>query len=170
MTMSEERPAPHPPYHPAVLIATWFGTGRLPVAPGTWGSLAALPFAWIIAWLFGPRLLLLAAFLLFFIGWWAASRVVRASAVEDPGSVVVDEVVGQWLTLGLALVLAPSSVAVYIAGFVLFRIFDVAKPWPARWIDQHVKGGLGVMADDVAAGVYAAIALLLLVTIRKLIG
>jgi len=160
-----DRNAPHPgpvqgrtPPDPATVIATWFGVGLLPLAPGTWGSLAALPFAALIAWLFGARALLLAAVVLFFIGWWAAHRVVRTTGVEDPGSVVVDEVVGQWLTL----VVTPPDVTAYVAGFLLFRVFDVLKPWPARWLDQHVGGGLGIMADDIAAGFYAATALLLL--------
>jgi phosphatidylglycerophosphatase A len=159
--MEAARPAPHPPYHPAVLIATWFGAGRLPLAPGTWGSLTALPFAWIIAWLFGPRLLLLAAVVLFPIGWWAAGRIVRASGREDPGSVVVDEVVGQWLTL----VVTPRDLTAYVAGFLLFRLFDIVKPWPARWIDRKLGGGFGIMADDIVAGFYAATALLVLLLI-----
>jgi phosphatidylglycerophosphatase A len=158
------------PYHPAVVIATWFGIGRLPLAPGSWGSLAALPFAWVITSLLGPRALLLAALALFLLGWWAAGRIVRVSADKDPGSVVVDEVVGQWLTLGLAFVLAPQSVAIYVAGFLLFRLMDIVKPWPARWIDQHLGGGLGIMLDDVVAGFYAFIALLLLEVMRRLLA
>jgi phosphatidylglycerophosphatase A len=143
--------------HPARVIATWFGAGLLPFMPGTWGSLAALPFAWIIAWLFGARALLLAAAALFFIGWWAAAQVTRASGIEDDGSIVVDEVAGQWLTL----VVTPPDLIAYGLGFVLFRLFDIAKPWPARWADQTLGGGFGVMADDVVAGFYAATALLL---------
>jgi phosphatidylglycerophosphatase A len=143
--------------HPASIIATWFGAGLLPFMPGTWGSLAALPFAWIIAWLFGARALLLAAAVLFVIGWWAAAQVTRASGVEDAGSIVVDEVAGQWL----ALVVTPPDLIAYALGFVLFRLFDIAKPWPARWADETLGGGFGVMADDVVAGFYAATALLL---------
>jgi phosphatidylglycerophosphatase A len=143
--------------HPASIIATWFGAGLLPFMPGTWGSLAALPFAWIIAWLFGARALLLAAAALFVIGWWAAAQVTRASGVEDAGSIVVDEVAGQWL----ALVVTPPDLIAYALGFVLFRLFDIAKPWPARWADETLGGGFGVMADDVVAGFYAATALLL---------
>ena len=156
--MSTLEPKPPAPFHPAQVIASWFGVGRLPWAPGTWGSLAALPFAWAITALFGPRALLLAALALFFLGWWAAGRVVRLSAAKDPGSIVVDEVAGQWL----ALVVTPPSIVPYVAGFLLFRVFDIVKPWPARWIDQHVGGGLGVMADDMVAGFFAATALLLL--------
>jgi phosphatidylglycerophosphatase A len=155
--MSTIEPKPPAPFHLALVIASWFGVGRLPWAPGTWGSLAALPFAWAIASLFGQRTLLLAALALFLLGWWAAGRVVRVSAAKDPGSIVVDEVAGQWLTL----VVTPPGVVPYVAGFLLFRLFDIVKPWPARWIDQHVGGGLGVMADDLVAGFFAATALLL---------
>jgi phosphatidylglycerophosphatase A len=165
LTMPEESRTAHPaPYHPAAVIATWFGVGRLPLAPGTWGSLAALPFAWLIAWLFGPRALLLAALALFLVGWWASWRVLRVSTEKDPGSIVVDEVAGQWLTL----VVAPRMALAYGAGFLLFRLLDIVKPWPARWIDQHVGGGLGVMADDMVAGFYAATALLVLLLILGL--
>jgi phosphatidylglycerophosphatase A len=143
------------PFHPATLVATWFGVGRLPFMPGTWGSLAALPFAWIIAWLFDWRGLLSAAALLFVIGWWAAALVSRATGVDDDGAIVVDEVVGQWLTL----VVTPPDLRAYALGFVLFRLFDIVKPWPAGWADEHLGGGFGVMADDIVAGVYAAIAL-----------
>jgi phosphatidylglycerophosphatase A len=159
--MSEAARGGSPRFHPASLIATWFGSGLLPWAPGTWGSLAALPFAWAIASLFGERALLLAAAIVFFIGWWAAHRVARDSGIEDPGSVVVDEVAGQWL----ALVVTPPSWVGYIAGFLLFRLFDITKPWPARWFDRHVGGGLGIMADDIAAGFYAATALLVLLLV-----
>ncbi|MGO8914424.1 MAG: phosphatidylglycerophosphatase A [Stellaceae bacterium] len=159
--MSEApRPAPAR-FHPAPLIATWFGAGLLPWFPGTWGSLAALPFAWAIAGLFGARALLIAAAGLFFIGWWAAHRVARDSGVADPGSVVVDEVAGQWLTL----VVTPPDALSYVAGFLLFRLCDIVKPWPARWIDRHVHGGFGIMADDIVAAFYAATALLLLLLV-----
>jgi phosphatidylglycerophosphatase A len=150
----------------ATLIATGFGIGRLPFAPGTWGSLAALPLAWVIAWLFDWRGLVVAATLLFLIGWWAAALASRASGIEDDGAIVVDEVVGQWLTL----VVAPTNIAAYLMGFVLFRIFDIAKPWPLQRVDEHVRGGLGVMADDIVAGVYAAITLLLILWILWLLG
>lgn len=155
-------PPPEPEhFHPATLIATWFGAGRLPWVPGTWGSLAALPFAWAIAGLFGARALLIAAAVLFVIGWWAAHRVARVSGIQDPGSVVVDEVVGQWLTLAIT----PPDLLAYVAGFLLFRLCDIVKPWPARWIDRNVHGGFGIMADDVVAAFYAATALLVLLLI-----
>jgi len=144
-----------PLWHPASLIAYWFGAGLIRVAPGTWGSLAALPCAWLIAEGFGQLGLLIAAALLFPAGCWAAGRVGHASGVADDGAIVVDEVVGQWLTLTVA----PLNPLAYLIGFLLFRLFDIAKPWPVGWADRRLHGGFGVMADDVLAGVYAALAL-----------
>ena len=145
--------------HPASLLATWFGAGRLPRAPGTFGSLAALPLAAALAWLGGPWLVLLAALALFGLGVWASERYMAAYGVHDPAAIVVDEVVGQWLTLALL----PVTPLAYLLGFVLFRILDMAKPWPADWIDRRMTGGIGVMLDDVVAGIYAgALGLVLL--------
>lgn len=145
---------------PAFVLATWFGSGCLPGVPGTWGSLAALPFAALLAWLGGPWTVLLAAATVFALGLWASARYIAASGIDDPGPVVVDEVVGQWLTLAF-LPLTPMS---YVVGFILFRIADVAKPWPANWIDRSVAGPWGVMLDDVVAAIYAGAGALILVT------
>lgn len=135
------------------LIASWFGAGFLPWAPGTWGSLAALPFAWAIL-LFGGKLWLLAAAIaVFIVGCIAADRATRAGTERDPGWVVIDEVAGQWLTL-LAL---PLSLAGFAIGFVLFRLFDIWKPWPVRWAERRYSGGFGIMIDDVLAALYAVI-------------
>lgn len=139
--------------HPAFLIATWFGAGLLPRAPGTWGSLAALPFAWALAWWGGPMALAAATVVVFLVGWWAAAVYVRRTGRQDPGEVVVDEVAGQWLTL----VMVPPDPLLYLAGFALFRLFDIRKPWPVGWADREIGGGLGVMVDDVFAGLYAAV-------------
>ena len=146
-----------PPTHPAALLATWFGSGLLPWAPGSWGSLAALPFAWVIMTYTGASGLLVAALVVFAVGCWAAGRVAQASGVKDPGFTVIDEVAGQWLTL----VVAPLDPLFYLAGFLLFRLFDIWKPFPIRHIERNVPGGLGIMADDVAAALYAALALLI---------
>lgn len=143
--------------NPWVMLATWGGSGYLPKAPGTWGSLAALPFAWILYQWSGPQALLIAAALVFAIGVVAADRYMALSGEHDPGPVVVDEVAGQWLTLSMV----PLDPAWFVAGFLAFRLFDVVKPWPIRWADQRVKGGFGVMFDDVLAGVYALLLLLL---------
>ena len=152
-------PADLPFRHPAMLLATWFGSGLLPGAPGTWGSLAALPFAWLIAMEFGPGGLLAAALVAFVVGCWAADAVAKAGRANDPGFVVIDEVAAQWLVLAAA----PTHLLAYAAGFVLFRIADIVKPWPASWADRRVHGGLGIMLDDVFAAVYAGAVLLLLV-------
>ena len=141
--------------HPAALLATWFGAGLLPWAPGTWGSLAALPFAWFIRDGFGAVGLAVAAAGIFVAGLWAASVYARRADEADPAVVVIDEVAGQWLVL----VAVPPDLVLYGIGFVLFRIADIAKPWPASWIDRTVKGGLGVMLDDTAAALYAGAAL-----------
>lgn len=142
----------------ANIIATWFGAGRLPGAPGTWGSLAALPFAWAIEAGFGAPGLVAGAAAAFLLGWWAADQCERASGVKDEGSIVIDEVAGQWLTLAAA----PFDVTGYALGFLLFRLFDIAKPWPVRWADRRLGGGFGVMADDILAALYAALILALL--------
>ena len=151
--------------HPASLVATWFGSGLLPVAPGTWGSLAALPFAWLIL-VWGGRLwLLAAAALAFAIGWWATARYMRASRAKDPQEVVVDEVAAQWLTLVLAV---PGIWWHWVLGFALFRLFDIVKPWPANVIDRGGTAG-AVMGDDVAAAVYALAVFALVVYGRRLL-
>jgi phosphatidylglycerophosphatase A len=147
--------------HPAHLIATWFGTGCLPKAPGTWGSLAALPFAWAIASYGGSVALLVAAGGALAAGIWASGVMERATGAKDPGKIVIDEVAGQWLTL---VPVAPDPL-LYLIGFLLFRIADIVKPWPASWCDRNLSGGVGVMLDDIAAGAYAAVALYLIAEI-----
>jgi phosphatidylglycerophosphatase A len=143
---------------PAVLLATWFGSGLLPIAPGSWASLVALPCAALLVWLGGPLLIILASAAVFVLGIWAADSYMAATGVHDPAAVVVDEVVGQWLTLALV----PPDPVVYALGFLLFRALDVIKPWPANFVDRSVTGGFGVMLDDVVAAVYAAAALWLI--------
>jgi len=136
----------------AKILATWFGAGLLPKAPGTWGSLAALPFAWIIVSTGGVAALAVATAVVSAVGWWAADRYVRQTGVADPSEVVIDEVAGQWLTL----LVVPADLWFYLAGFALFRLFDIRKPWPVSWADRCLPGGLGVMVDDIFAGLYAA--------------
>jgi phosphatidylglycerophosphatase A len=141
---------------PAGWIATGLGSGLSPVAPGTAGSLAAL-LPWLalreLPW-FAVLAVIAAVFVL---GVWASNRVIARLHVSDPGCIVIDEFVGQWLAL-LPLLFAPRAWLWLIAGFALFRLFDVWKPWPVSWADRNIKGGLGVMLDDVFAGVLAAIA------------
>jgi phosphatidylglycerophosphatase A len=149
-----------------VLLATWFGAGLLPIAPGSWASLAALPFGWAIVSLWGVAGLGVAAALAFIVGWWAAATVAKASAIKDPGAVVIDEVAAQWLVL----LAAPPAPLPYALAFLLFRIFDIWKPWPARWADRHVEGGLGIMLDDLFAAIYAMLLLLVLLAIGGAFG
>ncbi len=137
---------------PAKAIATWFGVGLLPKAPGTWGSLAALPFAWLIAAYAGQLWLLAASAVLIAIGTAAAQAYGRAKGVADAPEIVVDEVAGQWLTLTVV----PPDLLLYAIGFVLFRIADIAKPWPANLVDRRLKNGFGVMLDDMVVAVYAS--------------
>ena len=144
--------------HPAYLIATWFGAGNLPIAPGTWGSAAAVILAWFIVTLWGPIALIAATVIVTVVGIWAAEVYCRHSPDSDPGPVVVDEVAGQWITL----LAVPADLVFYVIGFFLFRLADIVKPWPASWADSKVPGGLGVMLDDVFAGIYAALVLFLL--------
>jgi phosphatidylglycerophosphatase A len=136
--------------HPACLLATWFGTGLLRPAPGTWASLVALPFAWIIVYAGGPFALAIATVAVFALGCWAAGVYEQASGGKDPGVVVIDEVAGQWL----ALIAAPLDPWYYLAGFVLFRLCDITKPWPANWAERRFNGGLGIMLDDIMAALY----------------
>lgn len=141
----------------AAIFVTWFGAGWLPGAPGTWGSLAALPFAWLILRYGDPGLLAFASVGLFALGVWASDVAARETRTVDPGWIVIDEVVGQWLTL----LAAPFSVVGFAAGFLLFRLFDIWKPFPIRQLERRLDGGFGIMADDVLAAVYAAAVLIL---------
>lgn len=152
--MAEQGPPPPPPHlvrQAATLVATGFGAGLLPKAPGTWGSLLALPLAWAIRAEFGVEGLSLAIMILFVVGWWAAALYDRLSERKDPGEVVVDEIVGQWIVL----LAAPLEILHYALAFVLFRAADILKPWPVNLADRKMGGGLGIMFDDILAALYA---------------
>jgi phosphatidylglycerophosphatase A len=145
-------------WEPSTAVATFFGTGLLPIAPGTWASAVALPFAWIIQSIGGWQALLTGALAVGLAGWWASARYVARTGREDPSEIVIDEVAAQWLVLCVV----PVSIVPYFVAFFMFRVFDTLKPWPASWADREVEGGAGVMLDDVFAGAYAAITLVLL--------
>ena len=134
----------------ARVLATWFGCGFIPFAPGTAGTLAAVPVAVLWQPYGWPARL---AFLLILTGAaiWAAGRVERILQVEDPSQIVIDEVAGFLLTM----LLLPVSWLTLFLGFVFFRLFDILKPFPVRMLEKRFKGGWGVVADDLAAGVYA---------------
>jgi len=133
----------------AKLVATGLGSGYSPIAPGTAGSIVGLLLFLPLAGLAWP-VQLAATAVLTLVGVFAAGRVARVVERKDPGLVVVDEVAGQWITF-LALPVTPVTA---LAGFLLFRVMDIVKPWPARDLER-LPGGLGIMADDVAAGIYA---------------
>lgn len=193
--------------HPAFLIATWFGVGKIPFAPGTFGSLAAFPLFIASHYLLClgnsettfNYIYMLFLSILFIIGQFASNIYMRKTNSQDPGEIVIDEVVGQlvvWFaafsaiapTIGLFDILYGASTAhsqqatveslhelfttpaflssyiitllpTYLVGFIFFRIFDIWKPFPIKWCDNNIKGGFGVMFDDIFAAVYAAIAL-----------
>lgn len=152
---------------PGILIATWFGSGYLSPAPGSWGTLAALPFAWLIMQ-FAPAVWLIpASVVLFAVGTWSANRFDALTAGHDASEIVVDEVVGIWLTLGIMALAAPPTWKSWIAAFLFFRVFDILKPFPINLIDRHLGGGFGVMLDDALAGVYAGMAGILLMMLMK---
>ena len=139
---------------PAGWIACGFGSGLVPKAQGTVGSLAAiLPWLWLRHLPLAQYVLVIA--IVFVVGTWACEQAGRRLGVDDHRALVIDEFVGQWIALVPAL-LGPWWLV--LAGFVLFRVFDVGKPWPIAWLDRRLKGGLGVMIDDVVAGVFAAVA------------
>jgi len=147
------------PWH---FIAFGFGSGAMRKAPGTWGSLVGLAFVPLLQllphWGYGLILLLGSLF-----GFWLCGKVSRDLGVHDHGGIVWDEIVGIWITLWLA----PPGWPWLLAGFLLFRLLDILKPWPISWVDRRVHGGVGIMLDDLLAG---AGAWLLLQGLLRLLG
>jgi phosphatidylglycerophosphatase A len=139
---------------PVHALAFGFGAGLAPRAPGTAGSLLALPVYLLLAPLAAPLYLALLAILLL-LGVWATGRCERELGVHDHPGIVFDEIVGQLI----ALFLAPTQWTWLLIGFGLFRLFDIWKPWPIRWLNRRVAGGWGIMLDDVAAGIAAVLCL-----------
>jgi phosphatidylglycerophosphatase A len=144
-------------------LACGFGSGLAPIAQGTFGSLAAL-LPWLLLRHLPMPFYLAVLMVGFVIGVWACDIAGRALGVDDHRSLVWDEFIGQWIALIPLLIpsLLPTRLSIWwllLAGFALFRLFDVWKPWPIRWLDRRVKGGMGVMIDDVIAGIFAAVAL-----------
>lgn len=137
-----------PPWHPARIISTGGYVGYLPGPAGTWGSLVALVPAWFIREWTGETGLAIAAAIMTVVAIWAADLYASARDMKDPGSVVADEFAGQWATL----VLVPNDLTLYVIGFLVFRVLDILKPWPASWADRNLPGGFGIVVDDVIAG------------------
>ncbi len=149
----------------AVGIATVGCLGFVRVAPGTWGSVAGLLLSYLVRTLAPPGAELFVILAMAVVGTWAADRSERELGRKDPGPVVVDEVLGMLLTLALL----PMSMPAAIAGFLIFRAYDVAKPFPAARLEQ-APGGLGIMLDDVVAGVYANLTLRLALALAGAAG
>jgi phosphatidylglycerophosphatase A len=136
----------------SALIATLGGLGRVPAAPGTVASLTALPFAWLLMHYGGTPALLTATLIAAVIGTWACNAYARAANEPDPSECVADELAGQWLTCAFA----PVSPAGLLLAFLLFRLFDVLKPWPIP-LAERLEGGIGIMADDIVAALMAGV-------------
>ena len=120
----------------------------LPKIPGTWGSILALILWYVLLASLELWLVLSVCVVTFLLGWYASHRITSRNRLGDEPQIVVDEIVGMWI----ALVAIPNTWWIAILAFLVFRFFDIAKPWPIAWVDRHIKGGLGVMLDDVLAG------------------
>ncbi|MES9905643.1 MAG: phosphatidylglycerophosphatase A [Sedimenticola sp.] len=140
--------------NPIHLLAFGLGSGAAPKAPGTFGTLAAVPL-YLLMQPLSPPVYLLLVILLFGLGVWLCDRTSKDLGVHDHGGIVWDEWVGFLMTLWLA----PTGLGWLVAGFILFRLFDILKPWPIGWLDRQVPGGWGIMLDDLLAGLYSFILL-----------
>jgi phosphatidylglycerophosphatase A len=149
--------------HPAHVIAFGFGAGLSPVAPGTVGTLVAWPLAWALGAVFAPAVLALLAAVFFAIGVWACGATARRLGVADHGGMVWDEMVAFLLIVAIV----PRALDWQAAAFVLFRAFDIAKPWPIRELERRFAGGFGVMFDDLVAAGYT---LFVLSMLKRLLG
>lgn len=139
---------------PTMLLAFGFGSGLAPKAPGTFGTLMAIPFWWLLQGL-SPAWYLAVVAAAAVLGCYLCGAASRKLGVHDHGGIVWDEMVGYWLTMFMA----PAGWVWALYGFVLFRLFDIAKPQPIGWADRRVHGGIGIMLDDILAAVYAALVL-----------
>lgn len=134
-----------------VLLATWFHVGRLKPGSGTWGSLMAIPVGFAIAYFGGITGLVLAIIGIIWIGIKTSDSYGKKTGETDHQGIVIDEVAGMWI----AAIPAEKNIIFWILAFILFRVFDIIKPWPASYFDKKKRGGMDVMMDDIIAGVYA---------------
>ena len=141
-------------FNPIHLLALGFGSGAAPKAPGTCGTLVAVLIYWPLSQL-SPEHYLLMLLVTSVMGIYICGQTAKDLGVHDHGSIVWDEFVGFWITMFAA----PVGWVWVVVGFVLFRFFDIIKPWPISWIDKRITGGFGIMLDDVIAGVMAAVML-----------
>ena len=146
----------------ALGFACWFGVGLMPIAPGTWGTLAAVPLVWVLNH-FGEFWEAIGLIILVPMAIWSSGLAERHLGRNDPSEVVVDEVAGFLLTLFLL----PLNWVTLSLGFVLFRFFDIAKPFPIRRVEKKVRGGTGVVLDDLLAGFYANLSLRIILVLLE---
>lgn len=153
----------------ASILATFFGTGLSPKAPGTAGSFSTLPLAFLTAYFFGRNGIIIAVIISFFIGVWAIHQITKNSDDKDPSKVVIDETSGQLMSFVLVAnylyeTFNAKTIVIYLLGFALFRLFDIVKMGPVKWADTKIKNAWGVMLDDIFAGIFASIVLMLIVS------
>ena len=141
-------------FDPSLMLSTWFYSGLLPFAPGTFGSIAALPFAWLIMEHAGKMGLANATLIIFVIGLWASKKYMQETGKTDPGEIVIDEVVGQWMVC--LLIVDNNHIGQYFIALLCFRVFDIMKPWPISVFDKR-HDAYGVMMDDVVAAIMGAV-------------
>ena len=143
-------------------LSSFFGLGFVPKAPGTFGSLAAIPLVIFLRWAGYSRAIILGVLVIFIIGFLVSLIALKYSSSQDPSFIVIDEVAGQSAVFILPSILFPVHnyfPVVYLAGFLLFRLFDIWKPWHVGFVDKNIKGAFGLMLDDLVAALYATIIL-----------
>ncbi len=140
--------------NPVHFLSLGFGSGLAPLAPGTFGTLMAVPLVWIMSGL-PIEFYVLITLLAFSMGVYFCGATAKALGVHDHGAIVWDEIVG----LMISMIAVPMTWQWMLAGFLLFRLFDIIKPWPIKWADRHLQGGFGIMFDDVLAGIFALLVL-----------
>jgi|TARA_A100001015_G_scaffold66399_1_gene73396 phosphatidylglycerophosphatase A len=148
---------------PRLILAFGFGSGCSPVVPGTVGTIAAIPF-WYLASDFSLSSYIVSVYVAAVIGCYVCSYAEKKVGESDHKGIVWDEFVGFWITMSTA----PVSWSGLVIGFCLFRVLDIVKPWPISWIDRNIHGGIGIMLDDVVAGIFAALLIWLLRAIHFL--
>ena len=141
--------------NPVHFLALGFGSGLAPKMPGTFGTLAALPIVFLLLSYASMPVYLLVTLLVSVTGIWICGQTAKDMGVHDDSSIVWDEVAGMLVTM----IAVPLSWQTLLAGFVLFRLFDIVKPWPISYLDKHVHGGAGIMVDDIVAGLFALLVL-----------
>ncbi|MGJ8680866.1 phosphatidylglycerophosphatase A family protein [Paraglaciecola sp.] len=138
-------------FNPVHFLALGFGSGLAPKAPGTFGTIAALPLVVLLSYFSNFSVYLFVTLLVCILGIWICDKTAKDMQVHDDSSIVWDEFAGMLITM----LAVPLTWQTLVAGFVLFRLFDILKPWPISYLDKYVHGGFGIMIDDILAGIFA---------------